>query len=582
MKGDNLKIVVGCWFILSVLALQQMSAQETFPCDAKLYFFRHASNDTTYLSYIDDYIAAPSPNVVDVCPFDDNTYNALAANGNDGFLYAMQKDGTDGILMRIDQNCNRTIIDTLPFSSYGTFDFSGNYWFVDATDRLYKYIVATKTLVSKSVLSGIPTDAFDMAFNISDCNLYMAGHNTTKVYDTTGSTALTKFNGFGSPGQYYGAMTIGADGNLYGIKNQDNVLKRLNLTTYTSEDVITFDANPGAEGSDMATFLCIETDAFFSLDVDSFCVGDSITFIDSSEGYIQEWEWYFGDGNTSNERNPQYVYFAPGTYTVKLLVKPPSNTCINIPQDSIKKIIVVSSQVKGATIDTSMCLGESLLLSLNLGSQYRWIPDIGLDDPTQRTNNITVLSDQNYEVIVSNSSSCFDTSYISIQVDTLLVENDAATICEGEQLDLSVIAENEIVWTTTAIGLACDTCKQNSFVPEESDIYTASMSGSSGNLCEQSVSIDVIPCSISYVPNGVSFEGGRTLRLRNESVASDYVFTVYDRFGNEVFLTTDVLEEWNGKAPEGDMVERGVYTYVLRALSFNGEQIAQSGNITVL
>lgn len=37
-------------------------------------------------------------------------------------------------------------------------------------------------------------------------------------------------------------------------------------------------------------------------------------------GDIKDWKWDFGDGVTSNERNPKHAYTKPGTYTVKLTI----------------------------------------------------------------------------------------------------------------------------------------------------------------------------------------------------------------------------------------------------------------------
>jgi hypothetical protein len=55
----------------------------------------------------------------------------------------------------------------------------------------------------------------------------------------------------------------------------------------------------------------------------SACAGDSIHLIDISEqlapGLIYLWD--FGDGNTSNERDPVHVYQQPGTYQISLQVE---------------------------------------------------------------------------------------------------------------------------------------------------------------------------------------------------------------------------------------------------------------------
>lgn len=42
----------------------------------------------------------------------------------------------------------------------------------------------------------------------------------------------------------------------------------------------------------------------------------AVRFTDLSTGVPQIWNWSFGDGNTSNEQNPVYIYNYTGTYTV--------------------------------------------------------------------------------------------------------------------------------------------------------------------------------------------------------------------------------------------------------------------------
>jgi len=58
----------------------------------------------------------------------------------------------------------------------------------------------------------------------------------------------------------------------------------------------------------------------------------NVQFTDGSMGSPNSWKWYFGDGNTSTQENPQHTYNADGKYTVKLVSK--SNTS----EDSITKI----------------------------------------------------------------------------------------------------------------------------------------------------------------------------------------------------------------------------------------------------
>jgi len=61
-------------------------------------------------------------------------------------------------------------------------------------------------------------------------------------------------------------------------------------------------------------------------------------FYDSSlvpEGKVNTWTWDFGDGNTSNDRNPVHLYVSPGTYLTKLTVKTDSG-CTHSTTQNIK------------------------------------------------------------------------------------------------------------------------------------------------------------------------------------------------------------------------------------------------------
>jgi len=45
-----------------------------------------------------------------------------------------------------------------------------------------------------------------------------------------------------------------------------------------------------------------------------------VQFTDRSTGYPTQWGWYFGDGGSSHEQNPEHTYTMPGVYPVGFLV----------------------------------------------------------------------------------------------------------------------------------------------------------------------------------------------------------------------------------------------------------------------
>ncbi len=60
--------------------------------------------------------------------------------------------------------------------------------------------------------------------------------------------------------------------------------------------------------------------AAFTVSVTSGNAPLSVQFFDLSSGKANAWEWDFGDGTTSEERNPVHVYEYGGTYDVTLTV----------------------------------------------------------------------------------------------------------------------------------------------------------------------------------------------------------------------------------------------------------------------
>jgi len=72
--------------------------------------------------------------------------------------------------------------------------------------------------------------------------------------------------------------------------------------------------------------------ANFSANIVSGCSPILVSFTDQSTGNPSEWKWDLGNGTISNLQHPSVTYFAPGFYTVKLVVKSGSG------KDSVSKI----------------------------------------------------------------------------------------------------------------------------------------------------------------------------------------------------------------------------------------------------
>jgi gliding motility-associated-like protein len=87
----------------------------------------------------------------------------------------------------------------------------------------------------------------------------------------------------------------------------------------------------------------------------------------------------------------------------------------------------------------------------------------------------------------------------------------------------------------------------------------------------------------SFTPNG---DGVNDLLkvYANEIDLEDFKFSVSNRWGNELFYTTDINKGWNGSDQNGDhFVPPGQYTYFVRYVNtVTGEIIEKAGTVTLI
>ena len=58
-------------------------------------------------------------------------------------------------------------------------------------------------------------------------------------------------------------------------------------------------------------------------------------------------------------------------------------------------------------------------------------------------------------------------------------------------------------------------------------------------------------------------------------------FSIYDRWGKQVFHTSNATVGWDGTY-EGKELPIGAYVYVANALTFEGEEIRETGTVTLI
>jgi len=146
----------------------------------------------------------------------------------------------------------------------------------------------------------------------------------------------------------------------------------------------------------------------------SNCYKDSVTFTDLSsvgQGYINNWIWVFGDGDTAYVQNPQHLYDMASNYNVSLVVT--SNAGC---KGSVTKPIVVYS-LPEADFDYSYNCADNIVsfadqTSSPVNNVNYWHWDFG-DGQINNTQNPQHVFDtqgiHNVTLVAGTSPNCVDT-----------------------------------------------------------------------------------------------------------------------------------------------------------------------------
>ncbi len=202
-------------------------------------------------------------------------------------------------------------------------------------------------------------------------------------------------------------------------------------------------------------FICLFSDEKITI-----CVGESIDFIDLSNGDIESWEWAFSGGTpaSSNEQNPTITYNDAGTFDVSLTITSTTGETASFSVDGLITVVTINASVEVTQHEscTDACDGSALASG---GDTYLWsngATTAQIDNLCAGEYFVTITNDAgcsaiesivinqggafNGEIVVLNHESCTDAcdgSALASGGDTYLWSNGATTaqidnLCAGE------------------------------------------------------------------------------------------------------------------------------------------------------
>jgi gliding motility-associated-like protein len=308
--------------------------------------------------------------------------------------------------------------------------------------------------------------------------------------------------------------------------------------------------------------------------------------------------WDFGDGTTQagGGGSVNHTYAAPGTYNVKLLLVD-TNYC-NEP-DSVIKQIRISTNVKAQFTTPSFgCVPYTAVFTNNSlgGDQFIW--DFGDGATSTQTDPQHLYSTagtyQVYLVAIDpNTCNQRDTSAaFTITVSPNPTASYSYTP-NPTQANTPVTFLNASVGGTRFKWLFDDGDTLMTIRPDTTvrHLYNATgtyntclvaynNSGCSDTTC-QSISVTVnalVDVANSFTPNGDGIND--KIYVRGYGIAK-MTWTIYNRWGNIVYQSTDPKEGWDGRV-NGKMQQQEVYHYTLIVEFGSKDRTTKNGDITLL
>ena len=332
--------------------------------------------------------------------------------------------------------------------------------------------------------------------------------------------------------------------------------------------------------------------------------GFSFTILDSCTGTVQffgnstmpgtlNWLWDFGDGSpTSSLQNPIHS-FTPRDllYTVKLNVSS-SISCVVLKRSRIIQPSGITANVDFEFIrrcDSGYVrfINKSYVW-IDGGGQFIW--DFGDGTTSTEVNPIhfyTLPGNYNVKLKLATSSSCLDKSLtLLVDVRSLNVQaSPGQTIMVGQSVSIfaNAPAGSSYQWSP-ATWLNNSNISAPVAMPLEDIVYKVTATNGDGCRSEDSVFIHVLQYDDIYVPTGFTpnndgkndvlipyYNGKLTLKE----------FSIFNRWGQKVFSTSQRGAGWNGKI-NGLPQDSGVYIWFFKYADEKGIIAERKGSVVLI
>lgn len=369
------------------------------------------------------------------------------------------------------------------------------------------------------------------------------------------------------------------------------------------------------------TFFAPDLNCIDSLLVFGAIINNDVGVADSIRWTSTSGDTYFGDTLQlifADAGNTDFVveYFVNGscvfTYNYALMIENCAVDCAVSPP-----ALTVFGDT--ACVDSSLTFGVTVANNISPVSQISWEEIQGGNalqgDTVSFTYtesgdypwncNVTLMNGCVYTIdapLLLSVVNC-DTTSISCEDEVPILRLDllADTVCTARAIDLQLIVSDTnggaIEHITLAYpegGISVDSSRLSGFIPDASGDYTftATVTKTNGCVYRDTFTINIQDCTVSdescqlywpnvFSPNGDGINDSFKPEIPFNCSLLAYQLRIFDRWGGEVFVTTNPADGWTGLA-RGKPFNSGTFIYQATYVLANGESINKSGPLTLI
>jgi gliding motility-associated-like protein len=499
--------------------------------------------------------------------FNGEESNAFCYQSNDGTIEVIAPNTGDWTFNLYDENMNQ--IQSEQSNQIFTFtSLSAGVYFVNMTE-----------LESECISN-------DILFEITEPNEVISSNTTNDAlcFDGSDGSITIEINGGTPPYSTFIGNDINA--NIATQTGSSINFNNLNAGNY----FYTIIDNNGCLVNGDEVFFLIEDAPELTVNLDE---NNGVSCDNAQDGFINisvnggtpnyTYSWFNDDGFISN--NEDISQIAGGTYTVNVV---DGNFCET-------SLSVEIGENEAMSIETTIdeCVNNNGTITVSaFGGQPDYLFELISENIIIQTNSNGIFNQVqsgNYVIIAYDALNCDVQESLIInsapQADFILDEYEFS-LANDPVLFTDLSNDDDIVSWYWNFGDGNSSNEQNpSHLYTEPGIYFATLTITDSFNCEDQITkeIRVLQDFYSYTPNIFTPNNDGTNDTFTPSLlninTNTYTLTIFDRWGNKLFETSDYNQGWDGKQKNGLLLPSDVYSYKITYQTNLGIEKEEKGRI---